>query len=492
MGKVLTYRPLADALQTDVIVLGAMNGTDLARAIEFEPEVKTVATWASLVDRILADVGDDPGQLPLLEFALTQLWRRQSGGHLTKTAYQAIGRVPGAVTRYAEQVYAGLSSIQQHQARHIFTQLVQPGAGTEDTRRVACAAELEADWSLVQHLADRRLVITNQDAGGGETVEIVHEALIQNWQRLRRWMEIDRSFRTWQERLRTALNQWQVTEWDEGGLLRGATLAEAEEWLTQRADNLSPNEQDFILRSVSLRQQQQATAEVERQRQLAHARTLAETERQRAETERLRATEQAQAATQLRRRAWGLGAALILLLLAIMAALIFNQNVRILERQVWTAGERRATAEFLADLAEQKQVAAVATAGAAEATAGAADSAAKVAATGIALAVAAEKVADLARQEAENDRDTVFETQQAAMAARDIARNLQLSAEQARAKSDAARRTAVANEAVARSAEQLAVQAQETAQANRDIAQTRRVEAEVAMQEAQAALATAE
>ena len=36
-----------------------------------------------LVDRILEDVGEDPGNLPLLEFALTLLWEGQANGKLT-------------------------------------------------------------------------------------------------------------------------------------------------------------------------------------------------------------------------------------------------------------------------------------------------------------------------------------------------------------------------------------------------------------------------
>ena len=41
-------------------------------------------------------------------------------------------------------------------------------------------------------------------SAGVEIVEVVHEALIQNWERLRKWMDEDREFRTWQERLRAA------------------------------------------------------------------------------------------------------------------------------------------------------------------------------------------------------------------------------------------------------------------------------------------------
>ncbi|MEZ4769739.1 MAG: hypothetical protein R2844_15070 [Caldilineales bacterium] len=94
-------------------------------------------------------------------------------------SYDAIGRVEGALARYAEEVFEALPEPQQPAAQRIFVQLVQPGEGTEDTRRVASRAELgDENWRLVQHLADKRLIVTGRDAAGQETVEVVHEALI--------------------------------------------------------------------------------------------------------------------------------------------------------------------------------------------------------------------------------------------------------------------------------------------------------------------------
>ena len=79
-------------------------------------------------------------------------------------------------------------------------------------------------------VADRRLVVTGRDATGVDTVEVVHEALIQRWGQLQEWMAEDRAFRIWQERLRSALRGWLISDQDEGALLRGLPLAEAEGW----------------------------------------------------------------------------------------------------------------------------------------------------------------------------------------------------------------------------------------------------------------------
>ena len=281
MGQALSYRPFADALQQASQMLGPMNRDELRMVVEKPAEVQGACFESGLVERILDDVGEQPGNLPLLEFALTLLWgQADSRGMLTHAAYEQVGRVEGALMRYAERVFSELRTQDQSAVRQIFIQLVQPGRGTEDTRRVARRDEIgEDNWSLVQHLADKRLVVTNLDAGGLETVEIIHEALIQRWERLKEWMDADRAFRTWQETLRASIHQWQTADQDEGGLLRGVPLAQAESWLAERSWELSDFEKEFIQASVALREQRQRERQRQQQEELEKARALAATER---------------------------------------------------------------------------------------------------------------------------------------------------------------------------------------------------------------------
>ncbi|MBI1879012.1 MAG: hypothetical protein HYR94_12475, partial [Chloroflexi bacterium] len=147
--------------------------------------------------RILDDVGEEEGSLPLLEFALTELWQHQHRRTLTHIAYDDIGEIKGALSRHADQAYQRLTPAEQEQARRVFVQLVNPGAGTEDTRRLARRTELETHWPLVARLANERLVVTNQAEDALDTVEVVHEALIRHWEKLRQWMEQDRDFLAW-------------------------------------------------------------------------------------------------------------------------------------------------------------------------------------------------------------------------------------------------------------------------------------------------------
>ena len=247
LGQLLANRSFAEYLQDGALMMGSMTRDELRASIEKPAEVQGAAFESGLIERILDDVGDEPGKLPLLEFAMMLLWDRAKSGWMTHEGYESIGRVSGALAKYAEQVYSELNDEEQQAAQWIFLQLLRPGEGTDDTRRVATRAEIgELKWGLVQHLADKRLVVTGRDAAGQEIAEVVHEALIGSWERLRSWIDTNRAFRTWQERLRSVIYQWDSSERDNGVLLRGAPLAEAENWLANRGSDLNPSELEFI------------------------------------------------------------------------------------------------------------------------------------------------------------------------------------------------------------------------------------------------------
>jgi WD40 repeat protein len=266
LGNALSYRPFADVLQNADVKLGPMNRKELTEVIEKPAQKLGVTFQAGLVERILNDVENQPGNLPLLEFALTQLWNKRTGKELSHKVYKEIGQVEGALARYADEKYGNLTDDEKEKVRRIFIQLVHPGEGVEDTRRVAIRKELgEQSWSLVKKLADTRLVVTSRNSEDKDTVEIVHEALIRNWGEMRGWMGTDRVFRIWQEQLRAAKKQWEKLNKDPNSLLRGAALVEAEEKLKEHREDLCEEEQEFIQASVELRDREEKDKERRKQ-----------------------------------------------------------------------------------------------------------------------------------------------------------------------------------------------------------------------------------
>ncbi|GJD19177.1 hypothetical protein RIVM261_041330 [Rivularia sp. IAM M-261] len=264
---------LGEALQEHTpLLLTPMKSYELQDAIEQPAAKMKVELESGLTKKLIDDLGNHPGRLPLLEFALTQLWEKQENWYLTHKAYEEIGGLEKALAKHADDVLNALELEDlenRYKAEKIFIQLVSPGAGTEDTRRVATREDVGTqNWDLVQKLASKRLVVTGRDEiNKVETVEIVHEALIREWGTFRRWIENNREFRVWQERFK----QWR--EWEENvqnsdSLLQGAALSVAEEWYKQRGDELTDKEQDFIKQSIIQREQSivQKKKELQKQR----------------------------------------------------------------------------------------------------------------------------------------------------------------------------------------------------------------------------------
>lgn len=63
----------------------------------------------TLTARLVDEIADEPGGLPLLSHVLRETWRRRRGRALTEEAYEAAGGVHGAIAQSAEEVWADLS-----------------------------------------------------------------------------------------------------------------------------------------------------------------------------------------------------------------------------------------------------------------------------------------------------------------------------------------------------------------------------------------------
>src|ERR1700751_5551344 len=274
-----------------------MTRDELECAIRKPAERIQLEFEAGLVRRVLNDVGEEPGNLPLLEFVLKELWDNRHGGILLSETYDAKGGLQGAVAAKADELFKRLSSAEQKILQRIFLRIVRPSAESGlDTRRRAAFTELPREAiEVVTKLANERLLVTNQSASGLEqTVEVAHEALISNWGTLRAWVNEDREFLLWRDRLGPLVAEWERAQESAEALLRGPLLIEAQKWFDERSRDLSDQERKFISAS---REQREQLAREEKERQ---QRELAEAEERR--------QEQAAAAKSLRRLAWVLAA----------------------------------------------------------------------------------------------------------------------------------------------------------------------------------------
>ena len=246
----LEHAGLSRCLETNLYNVPRMGREQLRETMEKRLELAAAQAEPGLIDALLEDVGEEPGNLALLEHALGQLWSKCGGfgRTLTNSAYAEIGRLRGALGRHADEVYHGLRGEgQKRLAQRIFLELVAVGenAGVQDTRRtvrkqdlLALSSTPEETEQLLAALASSRLISTS---GQGEDAfaEVSHEALIREWPLLREWIAQNREELRLERRLLQAAEEWQALHRDSGALLQGARLAQAEEWLARQTNALS-------------------------------------------------------------------------------------------------------------------------------------------------------------------------------------------------------------------------------------------------------------
>jgi WD40 repeat protein len=258
-GHCAAHRDLADAVSRANLLVGPMGRDELREVITGPATAAGLNVERALTTRIIDEVSDRPGALPMLSHALLETWRRRRGRTLSVAAYEEAGGVSGAIAATAEQMYAELSEAQARTARRVLLRLIAPGDSTADTRRPAERAELaggEDVTVVVERLAAARLVTL-----GEGIVELAHEALITGWPRLAGWIDEDRERLREQRRLGEAARVWEELGRDPGALYRGTRLARAEEMFRGRTpggvqrpeDDLTPRERSFLTVSLDAR-----------------------------------------------------------------------------------------------------------------------------------------------------------------------------------------------------------------------------------------------
>ena len=216
LGNALSYRPFADVLQNADLKLGPMNRTELTDAIAKPAELAGYPLDLSTVHLLIEQTAGREGALPLLQFALVRIWAGLAAGTAPAETLSEIGGVGGALAGEAQRIYGSLTADEQGIARRVFLGLVQLGEGAKDTRRrvelerlVSHRDSLERVKKTIDRFASAGArLITLANEGGAETAEVTHEALFDNWQQLKDWLDGGRSDLRFQRRLDDAVMVW--------------------------------------------------------------------------------------------------------------------------------------------------------------------------------------------------------------------------------------------------------------------------------------------
>ncbi|GAB4522156.1 MAG: hypothetical protein OHK0046_34390 [Anaerolineae bacterium] len=303
------------------------NRAELEEAIVRPAQRVRVTPEPNLVNQIINDVGNQPGMLPLLQYALRELFEKSDGQTLTLRDYRALGGVAGALARSAESLYASLTREQQQRSRELFLNLVTVNDQMEATRRRVLRTELRWDpdtEAVIQLFGGARLLTFDNDPETRvPTVEVAHEALIRNWATLERWIEENRDELRVRRQLRLQARTWVESGLNPAFLAPEGPLAQYQMLLQTSTMAGTPEEEAFIKASAD------KLAEQERARIAAleeRARIAEENERQQTqllEQERMGAERQRQNARRLSALAL---VAVLLFLAAVVLAILANDS----------------------------------------------------------------------------------------------------------------------------------------------------------------------
>ncbi|MDH4116700.1 MAG: protein kinase [Acidimicrobiia bacterium] len=251
----LRHTEFGELVRLGTEVITPMNAEELERAITAPAAEVGVPFESGLVAVIASDMAGQPTALPLMQYALTELFERRSGSVITTSAYRELGGVSAALARRADALYQGLDATDREHAREVFLRLVTLNDGSADTRRRALATEVtESGGGDVSGVLDvfgraRLLTFDRDPVTRGPTVEIAHEALLTEWTRLRDWIDDARADIRSQRRLAAAAAEWRERDRDPEFVLTGARLGRYDGWLDHPPVRLTAQERQYLAAS---------------------------------------------------------------------------------------------------------------------------------------------------------------------------------------------------------------------------------------------------
>jgi WD40 repeat protein len=257
------FPKLADVINATLFITPVLRDSEIKSVVSLPPEPYHGMVEPKLVEVIVKDtsseLGYNPDHLPLMQHALSWLWNKGISDAglcnspprpdaiapsqritLTYDHYVAHGGLKGILNEHADELLAGLSEREQAIAQVVFTRLSErdenryrrsPTSAAALARLANCGtAELERVVSVFANpsvcFLDRR-PLPNE---AGELIDLSHESLIRQWDRLRRWVDDEaekvRRFRA----LAASAGQWQRHERSTDFLKRGAELGVWRQW----------------------------------------------------------------------------------------------------------------------------------------------------------------------------------------------------------------------------------------------------------------------
>ena len=246
-------QPELQGMAFNNLSIGHMGLKEMAQTIEGPAQVAGIELEIGLVSEMIRDTETD-NALPLLAFTLRELWEIDSHCLRLET-YNSLGKLEGSVAKVAQDTLdrhtpaiARNRKIVEKSLFTAFLKMVKIDDEEKFSRQSVRRNELSDDiQEILKHFIEARLLVVPEQAI--DSIDVRHEALFRTWPQLNDWLEKNREFLRWRKRLNEAFQAWEYLK-DEGSLLRGKQLRQAQEFIQKRREDLRSEEEDFIQRSI--------------------------------------------------------------------------------------------------------------------------------------------------------------------------------------------------------------------------------------------------
>jgi hypothetical protein len=333
LGDCAQFQGLPEAINDGQYLIPRMTRDERRIAIAGPVGVTRGKMAEPLINRLLNDVGDNPDQLPILQHALMRTWdywaAHRNGEPIGLEHYEAIGTMSEALSLHADEAWDELPDDRsRHVAEKLFKALTEKGTDNREIRRptrlseIAAGAEVsEAEVVAVIDVFRREgrsflMSSTGTELRPDTVIDISHESLIRNWDRLQEWVDDEaQSARIYRRLAEAAVLHREGGE----GLLQDPALQIGLDWRDKERPNAAwagryhtdfAEAMTFLDDSKIAREADLAAKEDQREEQLAR-------ERRELEMARDFAEKQARAA---RRMSWLSAGMAVALLLAMVTA----------------------------------------------------------------------------------------------------------------------------------------------------------------------------
>ena len=341
LGDCAQFQGLPEAINDGQYLIPRMTRDERRVAVTGPIGVTRGKISEPLINRLLNDVGDNPDQLPILQHALMRTWAHWQGHHqngepLGLHHYEAIGTMTDALSRHADEAFKELPDERSRKiAENLFKALSERGADNREIRR---PTRLDTICKITGASIDEVVKVIDVFRGGGRSflmppfgttlepesvIDISHESLIRNWQRLKDWVnEEAQSVRVYRRVAETAVLHREGSE----GLMQDPALQFALDWRAQSNPNAAWGERYHPEFQTALAYLEQSRIAREERLAAEQKRRNEEIERDKRELEqtRLFVAQQARAARRMR----FLIVALCVILLFSIATAAFAWNQR--------------------------------------------------------------------------------------------------------------------------------------------------------------------